>query len=199
MIIREDLEKWNSVNDARKLVETYFNDKNTYPDKPFYSRKRGIYKDIPEEYHSLVVLAEHIKDAYKLRLLPSNNQGADGEIRLTNQDLLSIQITNSHENKKSHLKRKTIDKKGVYCDNKAVAIEKIIKERLRRIWTAIEKKNFKDHSGTDILLIQEESIAWSSELKVRLKNKLKTKILKNSPSQFKAIYINFYETPFRLY
>ena len=60
MIERSDLEQWMSVDEAGAIVESFFRDRQTYPDYDFYTRTRGINKDIPEEWWPLLLLARNL-------------------------------------------------------------------------------------------------------------------------------------------
>ena len=63
MIERSDLEQWMSVDAAGAIVQSFFDDRETYPHHSFYSRSRGINKDIPEELWPLLLLARNLPEA----------------------------------------------------------------------------------------------------------------------------------------
>ena len=67
MIERSDLEQWMSVNVAGAIVQSFFDDHETYPDHSFYSRLRGINKDIPEELWPLLLLARNFPERVFLK------------------------------------------------------------------------------------------------------------------------------------
>src|SRR5665811_784163 len=114
MIERSDLELWISVDEAGAIVQSFFDDHKTYPDHSFYSRRRGINKDIPEEIWPLLLLARNLPEAEALRLTPPANEGPDGEIRISDGFIIRVQVTSSLERNGGHKVRLQLRVKGCY-------------------------------------------------------------------------------------
>jgi hypothetical protein len=190
VINRSDLECWVPLSDARNLVSEFFDDRTTYPDSDFYSRKRGINKDIPEEFYPLLLLAEHLPTAQSVRLSPKSLPGPDGAILLTDGTEISVQITVSHERSDGYLVRQSLRDLGSWS-SKARNTDGVIKQRLERILDAIKDKEANFRAGTDMLLVVEESISWDDVIDPGLPDALEVALGQLSASKYSAIYVVF--------
>lgn len=197
MIERSDLELWISVDEAGAIVQSFFDDHKTYPDHSFYSRRRGINKDIPEEFWPLLLLARNLPEAEALRLTPPANEGPDGEIRISDGSIIRVQVTSSLERDGGHLVRQQLWVKGSYKTAARETLE-VVEERLNRILDAIVEKEQRYRKGTDVLVIQEESVSWGDVLEPTLKARLAEKVINSEPSNYSATYIIFNEVVYRL-
>lgn len=197
MIERSDLELWISVDEAVAIVQSFFYDHKTYPDQSFYSRRRGINKDIPGEYWPLLLLALNLPEAEALRLTPPANEGPDGEIRNSDGSIIRVQVTSSLERNGRYLVRKQLQDIGSYATPLRETLE-VVEERLHRILDAILEKEQRYRKGTDVLVIQEESISWGDVLEPTLKARLTEKVINFEPANYSATYIIFNELLYRL-
>ncbi|HLO13936.1 MAG TPA: hypothetical protein VK206_03840 [Anaerolineales bacterium] len=197
MIERSDLEQWMSVDAAEAIVQSFFDDHETYPDHSFYSRCRGINKDIPEELWPLVLLARNLPEAEALRLAPPANEGPDGEIRISDGSIIRVQVTSSLERYGGYLVRQQLRDNGSYATRARDTLE-VVEERLRRILDAIVEKEQRYRKGTDVLVIQEQSVSWGDVLEPTLKARLAEKVINSEPSKYSATYIVFNEDVYRL-
>jgi hypothetical protein len=192
VINRNQLESWVSLSDARNLVSEFFGDQTTYPDGDFYSRKRGINKDIPEEFYPLLLLAEHLLTAKSVRLSPQSLPGPDGAILLIDESEISVQITVSHERSNGYKKRQVLRDPGIWS-NKARNTDEVIKQRLERILNAIQDKETNFRTGTDILLIVDESISWGDVIDPGLPDALEAALGQLPASNYSATYVAYGE------
>ena len=197
MIERSDLELWISVDEAGAIVQSFFDDHKTYPDHSFYSRRRGINKDIPEEFWPLLLLARNLPEAEALRLTPPANEGPDGEIRISDGSIIRVQVTSSLERYGGYLVRQQLRVIGSFATAARETLE-VVEERLNRILDAIVEKEQRYRKGTDVLVIQEESVSWGDVLEPTLKARLAEKVINSEPSNYSATYIIFNEVVYRL-
>jgi len=197
MIERSDLEQWMSVDAAGAIVQSFFDDHETYPDYSFYSRCRGINKDIPEELWPLLLLARNLLEAEALRLAPPANEGPDGEIRISDGSIIRVQVTSSLERYGGYLVRQQLRVNGSYSTPARNTLE-VVEERFRRILDAIVEKEQRYRKGTDVLVIHEQSVSWGDVLEPTLKARLAEKVINSEPSKYSATYIIFNEDVYRL-
>ena len=147
------------LSDASDFAGKFFGDRVTYTNGKFYSRKRGINKDIPEEFDHLLLLAEHLMDAMSVRLSPNSLPGPDGAILLADKSEITVQVTVAHERSDGYKVRQSLRDNGTWM-SKVSNTNEVIEQRLKRIFDAIIDKESNFHVGTDILLIVDESISW---------------------------------------
>jgi hypothetical protein len=197
MIERSDLEQWMSVDAAVAIVQSFFDDHETYPDRSFYSRDRGINKDIPEEFWPLLLLARNLPEAEALRLAPPAIEGPGGEIRISDGSIIRVQVTVSLQRDGGYLVRQQLRDIGSYATPARDTLE-VVGERLRRILDAIVEKEQRYRKGTDVLVIHEQSVSWGDVLEPTLKARLVEKVITFEPSKYSATYIIFNEDVYRL-
>ncbi|MEZ4620764.1 MAG: hypothetical protein R2867_35375 [Caldilineaceae bacterium] len=191
MITRIDFEEWMSLSMAREVVDSFFGDRSTYPDFEFYSRKRGINKDIPEEYYPLLLLGESLPYVERIRLSPDSLPGPDGALLLDDGSMLSVQVTLSYERDDGYAIRKSLRDTGWYTKGVACDTANVITQRTQRILAAVEDKEAKFRPGTDILLVVDKSISWGDVIDTTLPNSL-NKAFKALPvSKYSATYVIF--------
>lgn len=190
MIERNLFEKWVPVKGVRKLVDEFFNDRTTYPDYEFYSRKRGIYKDIPEELYPLLLFAESHASAASLRLSPDSLPGPDGAVLLNDGSEITVQVTLSKERGDGYKKRLSLRDPG-FQDVKGRNTKVVIGERLERIIDAIRDKEINFRAGTEILLVVDESISWGDVIDPGLPDAIQEAIIPLPPSKYSATYVIF--------
>jgi hypothetical protein len=142
MINRSHLENWIPLSDARDLADKFFGDRVAYPDSDFYSKLRGINKDIPEEFYPLLLLAEYLPTAKSMRLSSTSLPGPDGTILLADESEITIQITVSHERSEGYKMRQSLRDNGTWSSG-GFATNEVIVKRLERILDAINDKEAK--------------------------------------------------------
>ena len=190
MINRSHLEYWIPISDARDLVDKFFGDRATYPDSDFYSRKRGINKDIPEEFYHLLLLAEHLPTAKSMRLSSNSLPGPDGAILLADESEITVQVTVSHERSNGYKVRQSLRDHGTWS-SKAFNTNEVIKHRLERILSAIKDNEANFRAGTDVLLIVEESISWGDVIDPGLPDALEAALSQLPASKYSTTYIAY--------
>jgi len=190
LIERNYLENWISIEKARKLVDEFLNDRTTYSDYSFYSHKRGINKDILEEFYPLLLFAEFLSSTVSLRLSPYSLSGPDGAVLLKDGLEITVQITLSHERSDGYKMRQSLRDTGVWS-TKVRNTNEFIAERLNRIIDAIKDKETNFHAGTMVLLVVDESISWGDVIDPGLPNALKETFVSLPPSKYSDTYIIF--------
>ena len=194
MIERNLFEKWIPVLEARKLVDDFFHDRKTYPDFEFYSRKRSINKDIPEELYPLLLFAETLSTAANLRLSPDSLSGPDGVILLEDRSEINVQVTLSKEHGDGYKKRLNLRDRSAIKAKTWNNRNEMISERLERIIDAIREKEINFRDGTKILLIVDESISsWGDVLDPGLPNAIQESLASLPPSKYSGTYVIFGE------
>ena len=189
MIDRSHLEQWIPVSDARGVADEFFDDRQTYPDDSSYSRKRGINKDVPEEYHPLLLLAEHL-DAKSLRLSPDSLPGPDGALLLPDESEITVQVTVSHERSDGYKVRQSLRDNGSWSTG-GFETNEVIAQRLERILDAVEDKEAKFRAGTDVLLVVDKSISWGDVIAPGLPDALARAIERLPESRYSATYVAY--------
>ena len=74
----------------------------------------------------------------------------------------------------------------------------VVEEMFRRIRDAISEKEHRYRKGTDVLVIQEQSVSWGDVLEPTLKTRLAEMVINFKPSKYSATYIIFNEDVYRL-
>ena len=179
-----------SLPDARDLVGEFFGDRAAYPDGDFYSRKRGINKDIPEEFYPLLLLAEHLPTAMRVRLSSSSLPGPDGAILLADKSEIKVQVTVSHERGDGYKMRHSLRDHGAWSSG-IFNTNEVLKQRLERIINALKDKEANFRMGTDVLLIVDESITWGDMIDPGLPDALNEALDQLPASKYSAIYVVF--------
>jgi hypothetical protein len=191
VIIRSHLENWIPLADARDLVDRFFEDRATYPDSDFYSRKRGINKDIPEEFYPLLLLAEHLPTAKSLRLSSTSLHGPDGAVLLVDESEITVQVTVSYERSDGYKVRQDLRDHGTWSSKGFISTEEVIKQRLKRILDSIKDKEANSGAGKDVLLIVDQSISWGTVIDPGLPDALEAALSKLPPSKYSATYVAY--------
>jgi hypothetical protein len=187
---RSQLEHWISLSDARDLVDKFFSGRATYPDYDFYSRKRGINKDIPDEFHPLLLLAERLPIAKSIHLSCTSLPEPDGPILFSDESEFTVQVTVSHERRHGYKMRPSLRDHGTWSSG-SLNMNEVIKQRLERILNPIKDKEVNFHTGTDVLLIVEQSISWGGVLDPGLPDAHKLALSKLPPSKYSATYVAY--------
>lgn len=192
MIERIHLEDWMPLDKARELVDEFLGDRVTYPDHDFYSRKRGVNKDIPEEYYPLVLLGESLSGVKAIRLSPDSFPGCDGALLLEDESTVCVQVTLAHERDYGCMVRHSLRDTGQYIPaGGAHDTMKVVEQRKKRILDAIGDKESKFRTGTDVLLVVDESISSGDVIDPALPHTLEAALNTLPDSRYAATYILF--------
>ncbi len=199
-IDRQKLEQAIPLDQAISILDVYTNDDKAYPDKDVRSKK-GICKILDEEYWPLVMLAKTLRDVKSIRLFPIANEGPDSQIVFSHGESWDIQITCSHEGYQRALLREQLQQNGIaadgerHRDNNGQVINRPFgarpmnveaNSRVERILKAINAKEKGYYTGTNTLLVQEQSDRFNY-----LKH-LHTRVvdaLQEPPSNYEKIYV----------
>lgn len=166
---RRDFETPRTTAQMKSLVDDIAEDRESIPDSE-YHRRRGIAKDLIEEYAPLQGLAEHTAPDCRAYLLPPSNQGPDGVIELASGESLTVQITVADQNDQVAMGRERLSEGDVtfptsekFRNPKTRAVEERgrvlttrkarLEEQVTAIVARIQSKNDNFYQGTDILLV----------------------------------------------
>jgi hypothetical protein len=205
-IKREALERPIQLRQAECILNEFFHDRVAYPDNEFYMRM-GICKVLADEFHPLVRLAQFLCGVRSINLLAQSNPGPDAKITFWWRQVATVQITRADEDYNSALEREQILSKGGLLlhqqwkrdkvTKRVVSIDRGVFEpsadvqvRVKRILEAIASKERKYYSGTDILLIHENSANYEYLKRGQLHEHVCEKVSEKK-SPYKHIYVNY--------
>jgi hypothetical protein len=206
-IERKALEKAVSLREAKGLVDSFCNDRITYPDGDVHS-KRGVCKILAEEYCPLVRLAQEYWCVRSVRLFPVANPGPDAEIRFWWRCSSKVQIICANEGYNRALmreqlrhgdivfphqsrRRDKVSKKVVNTGSVLMTPAADVQSRVNRIFKAIDAKKQKYYSGTDTLFVQEDTADFKHLKEGSLHRKVCEAVRKDLESPYRRIYINY--------
>jgi len=206
-IERMALEDAVSVRRAKGVVDSFCNDRVTYPDEDVHS-KRGVCKILAEEYCPLVRLAQGYCCVRNVRLLPESNSGPDGEIRFWWRCSSKVQITCANEGYDRALMRELLGHGGIVFPHQSRHRDKVsgvvvstgraltspttdVQARVERILKAIERKESKYYPSTDILLVQEDPANFKHLTAGGFHQRVCQIIRKGYGSPYRRIYVNY--------
>jgi hypothetical protein len=169
MIDRNLLEQPHALNAMRDILDKFGTDREGFPDD-MVQRRRGLAKDIVEEYAPLYRLGCVLQAFETGRLTPAGIAGPDAIVQLTNGTSVAVQITTAGESESTALHRELLSKKHVVFPNQIASrlpVQKQIQTQGRVLTTrrgntevmiaeviaAIQKKVAKFHEGTKLLLV----------------------------------------------
>jgi hypothetical protein len=173
MIRRNDLEAKRSPLDMKDLLRCFAEDRETYRSEDVHLR-RGIVKDLLEEYSPLCTLATNVAGVLSARLTPPSSDGPDAVVELESAqgvEELTVQITVANQSYQQALARERLSQGLPVLDNtekyrvpenpneigERGRVLTTKEERLRRkvaeVVAAVQKKINKYHERTDILLV----------------------------------------------
>lgn len=192
LIERIHLEDWMPFDKARGLVAAFLGDCVAYPVHGFYSRKRGVNKDIPEEYYPLVLLGESLSSVKAIRLSPDSFSGCDGALLLEDESTVCVQVTLAHERDYGCTVRHSLRDTGQYMPTGGARdTMEVVEQRKKRILDAIEDKESKFRAETDVLLVVDESISWGDVIDPALPYALEAALNRLPASKYAATYVLF--------
>ncbi len=194
------------VRQAQRILDEFFGDRDAYPDDDVLMRT-GICKVLAEEFHPLVRLAQSLRGVRNLRLHSPSNPGPDAIITFWWRRAARLQITCSNEGYSRALEREYLRDKGsgLMHQNweRDPSTRHVVAKgpgyfeppadlelRLDRILAAIDEKENKYHSATEILLVQEDPAGYQYLQDGRLHDRLRAKVL-SAGSHYRHIYVNY--------
>jgi hypothetical protein len=204
MLTRTDLEIPRSTDEMYTLVSSFATDRVTYPDKDVHLRK-GIVKDILEEYVPLLHLACYL-GAKTGRLLTISNNGPDAIIQLQTGKEIKVQITVANESYQEALTREILSegksasawtKKGRDPRTRKIkegahffaVREPKLREEVMKIVNAVKKKINNFHQGTDVLLVATKISIGDTDINYSWKQDLRGQVAALDPIPYKRLYI----------
>jgi hypothetical protein len=205
-VSRDALEKPMQLRQAERILDEFFNDSEAYPEDDVLMRT-GICKDLAEEFHPLVRLAQSFKGVRNLHLLPLSNRGADAIIGFWWRHAAKVQITCAHEGYNRAMEREYLRDKGNALvhqnwerNNKNgdivpkgtgyFELSEDIQLRVNRILKAIADKENKYYPETEILLIHEDPANYQYLKRSHLHEQVQEKVLIMG-SHYQHIYVNY--------
>ncbi len=193
MLTRAELETPRTPEEMGALLNSFGNDREAYPDCVVLLRK-GIAKDILEEYWPLFALARNLR-ACSAYLKPSSNPGPDGVVGLATGKKLYVQITVADQSDEVAWKRELLSqgkpvsiwtrksrdpltKEIVEEGPSWFAPENYFGKKVQDIVDAITRKLPKFYKGTHALLVSvdvrplmerhNETCNWRQDLRDRV-------------------------------
>ena len=191
---RADLEQWKSVKEMGNLIRQF--DETAVRDLKFAGR-RGLIKDMVEEYVPLWKLVRYWPSIGEVRLTSKTYAGADAWLRLAAGGERSVQITLADASEQSFFNRiasasrrpyftdqlKTYDRRTQQLQGAGRVLQSpagLIRRYADAFVSAVARKQ-NDCSGTDILLVVYERSVLPRRLRTAVKHavqaKLKQKLL----------------------
>jgi hypothetical protein len=182
---RKQLESIQETQQAAKIIDEIRKNTDEYPNDVFLARK-GICKVIEEEYVPLVRVAESVLGE-RVRLSPHSHRGRDGEIWVTKEESLTVQITCAHEGLGTALKRRSLAEDGAVITQIS---SRDVDARVTRILSAISMKEENYHPHTKVLIVLDApaSASYLSELKPRVAQAVCAR-----PSNYQKIFVVYGE------
>lgn len=168
MHTRLSLEVPQTLDDMREIIASIEND-GEYPSSEL-RRRRGVAKDLVEEYIPLYWLARAIPDVRSGYLTPASTSGPDALLAFADDSNWAIQITCAGENKATALQRELLNNREVVFANQVPQRDRATHNitqtgrvlttkkanadaAVTEILAAIKRKTRKYRSGTDTLLV----------------------------------------------
>lgn len=166
-ITRSQLEDFRTSEEMAKILDK-LQDRSTYSDDDVHYR-RGLVKDLLEEYAPLLTLVRGTPEAVSARLLPKSNEGPDAAIN-AHAGTLSVQITVADQSYQAALTREVLATEGsafpateksrdrasgkVVQDGRVLTTrEGRLREQVAEVMVAVKRKAKNFHEGTEILLV----------------------------------------------
>lgn len=195
MIKRSDLEVPRTCEQMTTLFNSYAEDFVTYPSEDVHLRK-GIIKDLLEEYRPLCALVCNMPNACRAYLAPQSNQGPDAFIELNSGEKVTIQITTADQSRQEAMGRKALSRgqshskvatkernreTGEIKQWGGMRLREDRDRELRRwveaILSAIKRKSANFQEGTEMLLVSHDlwlgsppaNYSWRDDLKDRVR------------------------------
>lgn len=197
MVERTDLEISRSPTEMQDLLHSFSEDRQAYSDEDIHLR-RGVVKDLLEEYAPLCTLAANLPNVRSARLMPQSNEGPDAIVELQCNQVIrefTVQITVANQSHQEALARERLSQGlPTFANTERVrnpTNKEEIQERGRVLMTrearlrgqveevviAVRRKLRKYHPGTEVLLIgswiwlDDSSItySWRADLKEQIR------------------------------
>lgn len=192
MLERGTLEQPRTLEEMRVILDSFAANRAAFSDSVVH-RRRGLAKDIIEEYAPLYHLACELEGFASARLSGESLSGPDAIIRLNDGSEVAIQITTAGETESTALQREVLShgepifpnqhasrvlpSKRISAQGRALSTRKANTERMiEEVKVAVQRKISAYRSGTQclLILIRQSSLAmdlnWTARLGAALLN-----------------------------
>jgi len=166
---RAALEAPRSLDEMEALLHVFINDREKIADSDIY-RRVGVVKDLIEEYLPLVTFSRTILNFSSANLTAPSHAGPDAFVKLSNGEVLGVQITTAGENYTTSLHRELLARgsvvypkqnairsridNGIHVSGRILSTKSSNTDRVvLDVISAIQKKRKTYRAGTQILLI----------------------------------------------
>ena len=204
IIIRSELELPRQYQDMDEICQRVFNDRENFPDKD-YRKRKGIVKDILEEYWPLRKLVEFLGNDSMGYLSPQSHKGPDAVVS-NNDGKHTVQITCGNQSYKEALNREMLSHKMIVLSDQEkerdkkkkkiigkgralTTIEGKLRKQVQEVEKAIKRKIENFHEGTDFLLVDTDIRLSDTELQYSWQDALRGRVLKLEYMLYKCIFI----------
>ena len=203
MIDRGLLEQSASLDEMRAILEHFASDEKTFPNDVVH-RRRGLSKDLIEEYEPLYRLSLELNAFNTGRLTSQSFAGADAIVEMIDGSQIAIQITTAGETRSTGLQREFLSQGEPVFPNQTASrnaltkrIEsggRILSTRLKNteqmiaeVKAALQRKILSYRPDTQYLLIRirQSSKTMDESWKYRLQNALASE----SILPYKAVFV----------
>lgn len=186
MLERRTLDQFRSLEEMRSILDNFSVDCTNFSN-PLVHRRRGLAKDIIEEYEPLYHLARELEGFASAKLTGESFPGPDAIIRLTDGSEVTLQITTAGETESTALQReklsqgecvfpnqhatKVLPSKRITAQGRVLTTKKANTQRMmEEVKAALQRKIVAHRSGTQCLLIRirQPSLTMESNWAARL-------------------------------
>ena len=197
------LEQPRSLDEMRALLDGFAADREGFPDATV-RRRRGLAKDIIEEYEPLYRLARELEGFASARLTAESLSGPDAIIQLNDGSGVTVQITTAGETASTALQRellaqgepvftnqhasRLLPSKRTVAHGRALTSKRQSTERMiEEVKAAIQRKASAYRSGTDylLILIRQSSLSMETNWTTRLSEALSNVVF----APYSAVYV----------
>lgn len=208
---RNTLEQPRTLEEMRTILDRFAADSAAFSDQLVH-RRRGLAKDIIEEYAPLYQLASELEGFRSARLTADSFPGPDAIVQLNNGSEVAIQITTAGETESTALQRELLSRgepvfpnqrasrelpsRRISAQGRVLSTKKANTEgMIEEVKTAIRRKISDYRPGTQCLLvlIRQSSLTMESDWTSRLGDAL----LDLSFAPYSAVYITNTDTCIR--
>lgn len=204
MLTRTDLEKAQTLEKMKKLLDSFTEDREIYPSEAVHKRQ-GLIKDLIEEYGPLYDLSLHL-NADSAYLTHESNKGPDGIIILPFGEKVAVQITVANQSHQAAMGRELLSQgKPIFATTRKIknsrtkevkeegrcltTHEQMLRFQVQEIMDAVKKKIKKFHAGTDALLVSTRISVSDLTIAYKWRQDLTKQIFELGSIPYKKLYI----------
>jgi len=198
MVDRSDLETKQSPPEMQDLLRGFAEDREAHSDEDVHLR-RGVVKDLLEEYSPLCTLAASLPGVLSARLTPPSNDGPDALVEIQSSEgvqELAVQITVANQSYQHALARERLSRGQPVFENTEkirdpanrteihergrvlTTREASLRAQVAEVVSAVRKKLANFHTGTSVLLVGSRiwlngsgiTYCWRSDLKQQIES-----------------------------